>query len=177
MKKSLKYRVNEQIKAPSLRVIGGDGKQVGVVTLKDALALAQKENLSLIEIAPTANPPVAKLSDLGKFLYQEEKKERKEHLKNKGGEIKEIRFSPFIAENDYLMRFKRVQQFLAEKDKVRLVVAFRGPQMRSRSFGYNLLDRIVKELGETAAVDMKPKFLGKHLIMGISPTVKAVKTV
>lgn len=176
MKKSLKYRVNEQIRSPSLRVIAADGKQVGVMTKDKALAQAKKENLSLIEIAPTAKPPVAKIVDLGKFLYQEEKKVRREHVKSKGGDVKEVRFSPFIAENDYLVRFKKVQEFLREKDKVRLVVVFKGPQMRSKSFGFNLLNRIVGELGETISVDMKPKFLGKHLIMVVSPVANHAKT-
>jgi translation initiation factor IF-3 len=138
----------------------------------EALKKAQKENLSLVEIAPQATPPVVKIVDYGKFRYQEEKKARKVQKGVKGGEVKEIRFSPFIAENDYRIRLGRVKEFLGEKNKVRLVVVFRGPQMRSKQFGYNLLGRIVKELGEQVAVDMQPKFLGKHLMMIISPTTK-----
>jgi len=169
---SLYWRIDSAIRAPEVRVIGKDGKQVGVMKTSEALKKAQKENLSLVEIAPQATPPVVKIVDYGKFRYQEEKKARKVQKGVKGGEVKEIRFSPFIAENDYRIRLGRVKEFLGEKNKVRLVVVFRGPQMRSKQFGYNLLGRIVKELGEQVAVDMQPKFLGKHLMMIISPTTK-----
>ncbi|MBI4153694.1 translation initiation factor IF-3 [Candidatus Woesebacteria bacterium] len=162
------YRINEAIRAPKVRVINSQGKQLGVLSREEALNKAKKANLALIEIAAKANPPVAKIVDLGKFKYQEEKR-LKSQKKAKGGEVKEIRFSPFIAENDYQIRLGRVKEFLGEKNKVRLVVVFRGPQMRSKQFGYNLLARIVTELGEQVAVDMPPKFLGKHLMMIISP--------
>lgn len=143
----------------------------------EALKKAQKENLSLVEIAPLAKPPVVKIVDYGKFRYQEEKKARKVQKGIKGGEVKEIRFSPFIAENDYRTRLGRVKEFLGEKNKVRLVVVFRGPQMRSKQFGYNLLSKIVTEFGEQVAVDMQPKFLGKHLMMIISPVAKRITPV
>ena len=91
-----------------------------------------------------------------------------------GGELKEIRFSPFIAENDYNIRLGRVKEFLSEKNKVRLVVVFKGKQMGSKQFGFNLLKKLVNELGETISIDMDPKFLGKHLIMIVSPTTKKV---
>ena len=166
------WRVNENIRVPELRVIGADGKQLGVMKASEALEAAKKQGLTLVEIAPLAKPPVAKIVDFGKFRYAEEKKQRKESKKAKATELKEVRFSPFIAENDFQTRFGRVKEFLAEKNKVRLVVVFRGPQMRSKNFGYKLLERMVKELGETVVTDMQPKFLGKHLMMIISPTTK-----
>ena len=166
------YRINEAIRAPQVRVIGGDGKQLGVLSREEALAQAKKANLALIEIAPNAVPPVAKIIDLGKFKYQEEKK-LKNQKKARGGELKEIRFSPFIAENDYQIRLGRVKEFLGAKNKVRVVVVFKGPQMRSKQFGYNLLGKIVADLGNVA-IDMPPKFLGKHLMMVISPVTKKI---
>ena len=158
-------------------MIGSDGKQLGVMKASEALEAAKKQGLTLVEIAPLAKPPVAKIVDFGKFRYAEEKKQRKESKKAKATELKEVRFSPFIAENDFQTRFGRVKEFLAEKNKVRLVVVFRGPQMRSKNFGYKLLERMVKELGETVVTDMQPKFLGKHLMMIISPTTKKVAKV
>jgi translation initiation factor IF-3 len=140
--------------------------------IAEALEAAKKQGLTLVEIAPLAKPPVAKIVDFGKFRYAEEKKLRKESKRAKATELKEVRFSPFIAENDFQTRFGRVKEFLADKNKVRLVVVFRGPQMRSKNFGYQLLDRMVKELGESIVTDMQPKFLGKHLMMIISPTTK-----
>lgn len=170
---SFSWRIDNQIRAPEVRVIGADGKQLGVLKTPDALSKAKEANLSLVEIAPKATPPVVKIVDLSKFRYQEEKKYREQQKKIKGGEVKEIRFSPFIAENDYNIRLKRVREFLAERNKVRLVVVFTGRQMGSKPFGYNLLDRIVRELGDAVAVDMQPKFLGKHLIMVVSPIAKS----
>lgn len=136
----------------------------------EAIKKAREANLSLVEIAPLAKPPVAKIVDFGKFKYQEEKKARKVQKGVKGGDTKEIRFSPFIAENDYNTRFARVKEFLGEKNKVRLVVVFRRPQMGKKDFGYGLLRKIVSELGEgSVAIDMEPKFLGRNLMMVISP--------
>jgi len=157
---SLYWRVDNNIRAPEVRVIGADGKQVGVMKTSEALKKAQ------------AKPPVAKIVDYGKFRYQEEKKLRKEQKGVKGGEVKEIRFSPFIAENDYQIRLGRVKEFLGERNKVRLVVVFKGRQMGSKPFGYNLLKRIVDELAGTISVDMEPKFLGRQLIMVVSPVGK-----
>lgn len=170
------WRTNEQIRAPEVRVIGEDGKQLGVMKIADALAQAKKKGVDLIEIAPMAKPPVAKIIEFGKFRYQEEKKQRRDGKKSKQGEVKEVRFSPFIAENDFKVRFERVKEFLEEKNKVRLVVVFKGPQMRKKEFGYQLLTKILALLGEGINVDMEPKFLGKHLMMVISPTSKKIKT-
>jgi translation initiation factor IF-3 len=174
-KGNLFWRVNENIRAPEVRVIDFDGKQLGVMKTREAVEKARKQGLTLVEIAPKAVPPVTKIVDFGKFRYQEEKKLRSSQKKIKGGELKEMRFSPFIAENDYQTRLDRVKEFLEEKNKVRLVVVFKRPQLGSKQFGYNLLKRIVDEFKDGISVDMEPKFLGKHLIMVISPTAKGKK--
>ena len=166
---SLSWRVNEQIRAEKLRVIGPDGKQIGLLTKTEALEKSKKEGLDLIEIAPQAVPPVAKIINFGKFRYQEEKKRRLEAKRAKSAELKEIRFTPFIAENDYNIRLERIKEFLTEKNKVKAVVVFKGRQLGSKQFGYSLLKRVVEELGESIVIDMEPKFVGRHLIMIISP--------
>jgi len=166
---SLSWRVNEQIRAEKLRVIGADGKQIGLLTKQEALEKSKKEGLDLIEIAPQAVPPVAKIINFGKFRYQEEKKRRQEAKKAKSAELKEIRFTPFIAENDYNIRLARIRKFLSDKNKVKAVVVFKGRQLGSRQFGYSLLKRLVEEFKESIVVDMEPKFIGRHLIMIISP--------
>lgn len=158
-----------------MRVIDQNGEQLGVLEIGKAKALAKEKELDLVETAPKANPPVVKIVDFGKFRYQEEKKRRKSQKKQKGGEIKEVRLSPFIAENDYKIRLERVNEFLEDNNKVRLVVKFKGRQMDSKNFGYQLFDRILLELGGKVQVDMKPKFLGRHLAMVISPVKKAKK--
>lgn len=171
-KKKFNWRINEQIHALKVRVIDAKGKQIGILGLDEALSKAKKEKLDLVEIAPKAKPPVVKIVNLGKFRYEEEKKLRTEKKKGKSGELKEIRFSPFIADNDYQTRMGRIKDFLKEKNKIRVVVKFKGRQMGSKQFGYKLLERILDDLGEAVAVDMEPKFLGRHLVMVISPTSK-----
>jgi translation initiation factor IF-3 len=166
------WRTDYQIRASSLRVIDSEGKLIGVLGKDEAIRKAKELGLSLIEIAPTAVPPVAKIADFGKFKYAEEKKLRAQAKKVKGGEVKEIRFSPFIADNDFKVRIERIKEFFADKNKVRVVVVFTGPQMRVKQRGYDVISKIKAEFGETVAIDMIPKFLGKHLICVISPISK-----
>jgi len=156
-------------------VIAGDGKLIGVLRRDEAITKAKKEGLTLVEIAPNATPPVAKIVDFGKFRYAEEKKAREQDKKVKGGEVKEIRFSPFIAENDFKTRIERIKEFFADKNKVRVVVVFKGPQMRVKNTGYKVIEKILDEFGDTVVTDMPPKFLGKHLITVISQTAKSKK--
>lgn len=155
-----------------MRVIDAKGKQIGVLSLSEALEKAKKAELDLVEIAPRAKPPVAKIIDFGKFKYQEEKKLRKQRKGVRGGELKEVRFSPFIGEADFDTRIERIKEFLEEKDKVKLVVKFKGRQMGSKQFGYEVLKRVLKQFEEKVSIDMEPKFLGRHLVMVISPTVR-----
>jgi translation initiation factor IF-3 len=152
-----------------LRVIGPDGKLIGVLGKSEAIRKAKEAGLTLVEIAPNASPPVAKIVDFGKFKYAEEKKARAQARGVKGGDVKEIRFSPFIADNDFKIRIERIKEFFAEKNKVRIVVVFTGPQMRVKNTGYLVINKIKSEFGEAAAFDMEPKFLGKHLVTVISP--------
>lgn len=171
----LSWRTNHEITANQLRVIGADGKQVGLMSTIEAIKLAKEAKLDLVEITAKAHPPVAKIVDYSKFRYREEKKLKAQTKKNKGGELKEIRFSPFIAENDYQTRLDRVKKFLGDRNKVRLVVVFKGRQLGSKKFGYELLSRVNKEFGENISVDSEPKFFGRHLAMVISPRINIKK--
>lgn len=141
---------------------------MGVMRVPDAVRKAKEADLTLVEIAPNATPPVAKIVDFGKFRYSEEKKLRETAKKVKGGGVKEIRFSPFIAENDFKTRIGRIKEFFEDKNKVRIVVVFRGPQMRVKNTGYDVIKRILTEFGESVITDMPPKFLGKHLVTVLS---------
>lgn len=163
------WRTNEQIRVPKVRVIGSGGKQLGVIDISKALALAKKEGLDLVEIAPQAKPPVAKIVEIGKFKYEEEKKQKAQKKKTKASELKELRFSPFIGEADYNTRLIRIKEFLDNKSKIKVVVKFKGRQMGSKQFGYKLFERLLEDLKGRVGVDMSPKFLGRHLIMIISP--------
>lgn len=171
-KQKLYWRTDYQIRASSLRVIGSDSKLLGVLSKDEAIKKAKELGLTLVEIAPNAVPPVAKIVDFGKFKYSEEKKARTQAKGVKGGDVKEIRFSPFIAENDFNTRIARIKEFFADKNKVRVVVVFRGPQMRVKHTGYEVIKRIKAVFGEAVATDMEPKFLGKHLVTVISQTSK-----
>ena len=166
------WRTDYQIRASSLRVISSDGKLIVVLSKDEAIKKAKEAGLTLVEIAPNATPPVAKIVDFGKFKYAEEKKLRAQQKKVKGGEVKEIRFSPFIADNDFKVRVTRIKEFFADKNKARVVVVFTGPQMRVKQRGFDVINKIKAEFGDTIITDMEPKFLGKHLITVISPISK-----
>jgi len=169
------WRINEKIPSGDLRVIGSDGKQIGVITRDEALKKAKELSLDLIEVAPKAKPPVAKIIEFGKFKYQEEKKQKKAKKGIKTAELKEIRLSPFIAEADYKTRIGRINEFLSEGNKVRTVVKFKGRQMQSKQFGYDLLKKVLEDIEREVNIDMEPKFMGRHLAMVISPMGKAKK--
>jgi len=171
-KRKLFWRVNDNIHAPNVRVIDEKGNQLGILTLISALKKAKDLNLDLVEIAPLAKPPVVKIIEFGKFKYQEEKKQRREKKGAKGGDIKEIRFSPFIGKADYSTRIERIKEFLEDKNKVRVVVKFKGREMGSKQFGYDLLKRVLGEFEGRISIDMEPKFLGRHLVMVISPLMQ-----
>lgn len=171
-KSKLFWRTDYQIRAARLRVVGSDSKLIGEMSRDEAIKKAKDEGLTLVEIAPNAVPPVAKIVDFGKFRYSEEKKAKAQAKGAKGGEVKEIRFSPFIGEADFQIRIKRIKEFFADKNKVRVVVVFKGPQMRVKHTGFELINRIKAEFGDTIQTDMEPKFLGKYLSTIISPVTK-----
>lgn len=171
-KDNFNLRLNYQIRSPKVRVIGKNGKQIGVLNIQDALTEAKKAGLDLVEIAPTASPPVVRIVDLGKFKYELGKKQRRQK-KSKSAQLKEVRLSPFIAVHDYNMRLQKIKEFLADKNKVKVTVVFMGRQMDSRNFGYKLLDRVLNDLGDKIVVDSQPKFFGRHLAMIVSPTTKS----
>jgi translation initiation factor IF-3 len=171
----LNIRINNEIKSEEVRVIDETGKQLGVMKLSSALDKARELGVDLVEVSPQAVPPVVKLVEFGKFRYQEEKKRRKEKKFSKPAELKEIRFTPFIAEHDFQNRIARINEFLQNRHKVRLSVVFMGRQMGSKNAGYDLLNRIVKLMEDKIVIDSEPKFLGRTLSMTISPTSKIIK--
>ena len=175
MAKKTFWRTNEQIRAQQVRALDAEGKLIGIMTVKEAIALAQKTGEDVIEIAPKAEPPVVKVIEIGKFKYQEEKKRKEQQKKAKAAELKEVRFSPFMGDEDFRTRMRRVREFLINGDKVKTVVVFKGRHMDSKKFGYALLKKILSEFGEAVAVDMEAKFSGRYLAMIISP-IKAKMT-
>jgi len=168
------YRINHNIRAPKLRVIDQAGKQIGVLTLPEALKRANRANLDLVEIAPKASPPVAKLVDFKKFRYLEEKKRKQEKKKKRGG-IKGIRLTPFIAEGDFQVRVGRARKFLGKGNKLRVEIRFKGRQLARRNAGYELLGKFTKALSEHAKIEQEPRWFGRSLVATLTPVKKKEK--
>jgi translation initiation factor IF-3 len=139
----------------------------------NAIQKAKEMGVDLIEVAPTANPPVCKIIDFKKFKYIEAKKEKEEKKGIKGGELKEIRLAPFIAANDLNVRIKKIREFLKEGNKVKIRIRFSGRELGKKDFGYKILDQIVAELSEIAIKDGESKFQGKELFLTLSPKRKS----
>jgi len=162
------YRINQYIQAKEVRVVDETGKQIGVLPIFAAIQKAREAGLDLVEVASGAKPPVAKIIDFKKFKYLEAKKEKEEKKGIKGGELKEIRFSPFIAQNDLDIRVKRIKEFLKENNKVRVVIRFSGREITKKEFGYKVIDKIMENLSELAEKDSEPKFMGRNLFLTLS---------
>lgn len=166
------YRTNERIFASMLRVLDVNGKQIGILNKFEALDKAKSEGLDLVEIAPAAKPPVAKIIDFKKFLYQEEKKKREEKRKAKVSETKEVRLGPFMSDNDLSVMSRRARDFLEDGDKVRLVVNFSGRQIAHPEFGHGILDKILKDLEDVSKIERERHLEGRKIICIISPDRK-----
>jgi translation initiation factor IF-3 len=156
--------------------VGTEGEQLGVVSIRQALALAEEAELDLVEIAPMAQPPVCKIMDFGKFKYQESKRAHEAKLKQKQVQVKEVKFRPGTDENDYQIKLRNVIKFLGEGDKAKITLRFRGREMAHQEIGMRVLERIKTDLAEQALVEQFPKMEGRQLIMVLSPSKKtAVK--
>lgn len=164
-----RYRTNQRIFATELRVLDAEGQQIGVLSKIEALRLAQEQELDLVEIAPMAKPPVAKIIDYNKFLYQLEKKKKEEKKKAKVSETKEVRLGPFMSDNDLQVMIRRGREFLEEGDKVKLVVKFRGRQITHPEFGKETIGKFVDSLKDISKIDREVHFEGKQLIALLSP--------
>ncbi len=153
----------------------GDGTLLGVITKAEALAKAREAGLDLVEIAPNANPPVAKILEFQKFKYEESKKEQAARKRNKEVELKELWFTPRIAEHDLQTRLNRVDEFLKEGDKVMIRVKFRGREMAHTDLGFKLLDRIFSILGDKISIDRDPKLEGRSITAIIGKNKNPIK--
>lgn len=163
-----RYRINNQIFASQLRVLDAEGQQVGVLSKNEALTMARDQELDLVEIAPMAQPPVAKIIDFKKFLYQQEKKKKEEKKKAKSTETKEIRLGPFMSDNDLQVMIKRGREFLTHGDKIRLVVKFKGRQITKPEFGKIVISKVIESLSDISKVDRDPHFEGRQMIAVLS---------
>lgn len=160
---------------PEVRLIGVDGEQIGIVSLSIANSMAEEAEVDLVEIAPTARPPVCRLMDYGKFRYQESKKKHEAKLKQKQIQIKEVKFRPNTDEGDYNIKLRNLISFLDEGDKAKITLRFRGREMAHQEFGVRLLERVRGDLESLAIVEQFPRMEGRQMVMVLSPRKKEVK--
>jgi len=161
--------VNGRIRATEIRLIGAEGENVGVVTPREAMTMAEEAGLDLVEISPNANPPVCKIMDFGKFKYEQQKREAEARKKQKTIEIKEVKFRPGTDVHDYDVKMRNVVKFLENGDKVKVTLRFRGREMAHQDLGLELLNRVRTDVGELGKVENMPKLEGRQMVMMIAP--------
>jgi translation initiation factor IF-3 len=166
---SAEPRINDRIRVPEVRLVGPNGEQVGIVALNDALRLAQESDLDLVEVAPTARPPVCKLMDYGKFKYESALKARESRKNQAQTVIKEIKLRPKIDPHDYGTKKGHVERFLKQGDKVKVTIMFRGREQSRPELGFRLLQRLAGDVEELGFVESQPKQDGRNMIMVIGP--------
>ncbi|HVE92115.1 MAG TPA: translation initiation factor IF-3 [Actinomycetota bacterium] len=171
---SAEHRVNERIRSNEVRVIGPDGDQLGVLKTVDAMAMAEELDLDLVEVAPTAEPPVCRILDYGKFKYQESIRAKEARKKQSSVVVKEIRFRPKIGTHDYETKKGHMIKFLGQGNRVKAIVWFRGREMAHTDLGNKILQQLTKDLHEVAVVEQYPKLDGRNMTMMFAP-VKRTK--
>ncbi|MBS0647602.1 MAG: translation initiation factor IF-3 [Verrucomicrobia bacterium] len=165
-------RVNREIRASRVRVIDKDGNQLGVLTLLDAIHRAEQVGLDLVEIAPTADPPVCKIIDFGKYRYQQTKKEKESKKSQHQVKVKEIKVKPNTDEHDLLTKLRHARKFIEEGNKVKITCNFRGREMMHSEFGKKVVDRMCSDMSDIATPESSPKFFGKTLSVVLAPGAK-----
>ena len=164
-----KERINGQITASNVRLIGADGRQVGVVSIREALRRAEEQDLDLVEISPNVDPPVCRILDFSKYYFQKEKKAKEARKKQHEVEVKEIKYGPNTEDHDYGFKKNNAIKFLKQHNKVKFTVRFRGRQMAHKEIGFNLLERIKNDLAHIADVDAEPVSDRNLLFLVMSP--------
>ncbi|WJW76827.1 translation initiation factor IF-3 [Thiohalobacter sp. IOR34] len=164
-----KYRVNDRILAPEVRVINQEGEQVGVMPLDKALELASEAGLDLVEISPNAEPPVCRIMDYGKFRFEQNKSKQSAKKKQKQVQVKEIKFRPGTDVGDYQVKLRNLIRFLQDGDRVKVTLRFRGREMAHQELGRDLLERVKNDLEEYGTVEQFPKMEGRQMVMVMSP--------
>ncbi len=166
-------RRNAQINVPRVRVIGADGEQVGVMMTRDAIAKAEELGMDLVEVSPNAEPPVCKIMDYGKYIYQKDKALQQARKKQKQIQVKEIKFRPTTEEADYQTKLRALTRFLEEGDKIKITVRFRGREMQHQELGAKLMDRVRADLDALAIIEQFPRMEMRQSVMVMSPKKRA----
>lgn len=156
-----------------MRVIGTNGEQIGILSLREALQVAEREGLDLVEVSPTANPPVCRIMDFGKYQFEINKKQQANRRRQRQIQVKEIKIRPATDENDFQVKLRSLQRFLSEGDKAKVTLRFRGRELAHQELGIQLLDRIRTELEPIAGVEQQPRLEGRQMVMVFSPRKKS----
>jgi translation initiation factor IF-3 len=162
-------RVNGKIRAREVRVIGADGQQLGILSLGDALTMARQQSVDLVEVAPNATPPVCRLVDYGKYRYEQAKREKEAKKHQHANRVKEIQLSPTIDPHDFSVKLSHAIDFLCEEMKVKVTLRFRGREMAHQEFGFQVVDKLIKELVPFGHPDAAPKLIGRGINVMLSP--------
>ena len=168
-KKDISFRTNEQITASEVRVISSNGKQLGIISIREALYHAEDEGFDLVEVSPDAKPPVCKIVDYGKLKYKEQKSKKEAKKKQKTIEVKEIKMRPGIDKHDYEVKIKALSKFISGGNKVKVSLRFRGREMEHQNLGMELLKKLTEEVSEYAKIEIHPKPVGKQIMMVLVP--------
>jgi translation initiation factor IF-3 len=164
------YRINEQIDVPEVRLIDDAGEMLGVVSLREAQARADDVGLDLVEVSPTAQPPVCKILDYGKFKYEAQKKANAARKKQRVIDVKEIKMRPSIDDNDYNIKMRKIFSFLEEGDKVKVTMRFRGRELAHQDIAMRVLTRVRDQVGELAKIEQFPRMEGRQMVMVMAPS-------
>ena len=162
-------RSNNRISSPEVQVIANDGENLGILNTNEAISIAKKQDLDLIEIAPNANPPVCKIMDMGKFKYDAQKKANLAKKKQKIIALKEIKMRPVTETHDYEFKVKNAKKFIAKGDKVKFTIRFKGRELQHSHLGSELMTKIKEDMKDIGKVELDPKFDGKQMIMVVQP--------
>ncbi|MCR9219369.1 MAG: translation initiation factor IF-3 [Alphaproteobacteria bacterium] len=162
-------RVNQEIRVPEVRVIDENGEQLGVMSVEEAMQAAVDAGLDLVEVSPTASPPVCKILDYGKFKYEQQKKKNEAKKKQKTIELKEIKFRPNIDQHDYDVKMRSMHKFIDEGDKVKVTLRFRGRELAHQELGLEVLNRVRDDMAEKAKVEQNPNMEGRQMVMVLAP--------
>ena len=166
---SVEPRINDRIRVPEVRLVGPNGEQIGVTRIEDAIRMAQENDLDLVEVAPEAKPPVAKIMDYGKLKYQEALKARENRRSQVNAVVKEMKLRPRIESHDYDTKKNHIERFLLGGDKVKVTIMFRGREQSRPEMGYKLLARLAEDLAEVSMVEFAPKQDGRNMVMVLAP--------
>ena len=167
-----KTRINEDITVPEVRLIDADGEQLGVIQTAEALAKAEEQDLDLVEVSADAKPPVCRIMDHGKFLFEENKRKHAAKKNQKQTQVKEIKFRPGTEEGDYQVKLRNLVRFLEKGDRTKVTLRFRGRELAHKDLGLRLLKRVEQDLEEYGAVEQMPRLEGRQMVMVIAPKKK-----